>query len=176
MAKYVERDALGNLIEVRSKAGSVGVGDAAKIVERAANGYIDITDLPPGVGAATKVAIGSEALTAGDWINIYDNAGTPNVRKANATDNTKPVNGFVLANFASGASVTAYLSGLNTQRTGMTTGVRYFGSTTPGGQVAAAGVAAGLGATGNYVQFLGDAESATEIYFSGTDRSATVRA
>jgi hypothetical protein len=174
MTKFLTANPAGDTIEVIPVVVSAGVADAGKNPALNAQGTLDITVLPAGVGAQTKVAIGSEALTAGDWINIYDNAGTPNIRKANATDATKPVNGFVLANFASGASVTAYLSGINNQRTGMAIGARYYASAaTPGSIVLGASAP---NATGNLLQYVGTPVSPTEIPFEGTDPRPILRA
>lgn len=92
---------------------SAGAGDASKLVQTDSGGKLDITLMPSGVGADTVTVLASEALAAGDWVNIYDNAGTENVRKANATDNTKPAHGFVKSAVSGGANATVYLTGTN---------------------------------------------------------------
>lgn len=64
--------------------------------------------------APTVSAVAGATLTAGQWVNVYNNAGTANVRPADSTDATKPCHGFVLAGYASSATATVYLGGPNT--------------------------------------------------------------
>ena len=68
----------------------------------------------PGVLGTTVSVVAGATLTAGQWVNLYNVAGTANVRPADSTDATKPVHGFVLAGYASSATVTVYLGGPNT--------------------------------------------------------------
>ena len=105
---------------LKEKAGvvtSAGAANAGDIPALDSSGKLDTTVLPSGIGAATKVVVASESLTAGDFVNIYDNAGTASVRKANATDTTKPTHGFVKAGVSSGANATVYLDGENNSLT-----------------------------------------------------------
>ena len=64
--------------------------------------------------APTVSAVAGATLTAGQWCNLYNDAGTAKVRPADSTDATKPVHGFVLAGVASAATATVYLGGPNT--------------------------------------------------------------
>ena len=64
--------------------------------------------------SSTISVVAGATLTAGQWVNVYNNAGTANVRPADMTDNTKPAQGFVLAGYASSATATVYLAGTNT--------------------------------------------------------------
>ncbi len=140
---------------------SAGAGDSGKIPALDAAGRLSSTMMPTGIGAETVTVTASEALTAGNFVNVYNNAGTPNVRKSDATTAGKEANGFVLASFASAASATVYLSGLNNQLTGLTVG-RYVISTTPGGVVP---IASAPSTAGNVVQEIGFSMSATSISF-----------
>lgn len=149
--------------QLKEKAGvvtSAGAGNAGDIPALDATGKLDTTVLPSGIGAATKVILASEALVAGAFVNIYDNAGTANVRNASATDTTKPAHGFVKSAVTSGANATVYLDGENNSLTGLTAGSRYYLDTT-GGQATATAPSA----TGNNLQFLGYATSTTTIQF-----------
>ncbi len=65
--KYISLVA-GKLKEIFGQVTSSGVGDADKIVALDATGKIDISLLPPGVGAEVVVAISSENLGAGDFV------------------------------------------------------------------------------------------------------------
>lgn len=153
----------GKIKQIAATVISAGAGDDGKIVALDATGKIDTSVLPVGVGADTKSLPSTENLVAGDWVNIYDNAGTVSVRKADASSNGKQAHGFVLANVTSPAAATVYLEGTNTQLTGLTKGVMYFLShSTPGGGVVAASVS--TSAT-HIIQELGVSLSATEISF-----------
>ena len=74
----------------------------------------------------------AEDLSAGDFVNIFDDGGTVKVRKADASAN-KPAHGYVLDNVSAGSNVTVYFYGLNDKLSGLTVGKYYFLSiTTPG--------------------------------------------
>jgi len=64
--------------------------------------------------ATTVTVVAGATLTAGQWVNIYNNAGAANCRPADSTDNTKPAQGFVLTSYASSSTATVYLAGVNT--------------------------------------------------------------
>ena len=143
---------------VNSKASSAGAGDAGKVVALDGAGRIDNTMMPVGIGADTAAITASEALSAGDFVNIWNSAGA-RVRKADATIAGKEAHGFVLAAVSNGAVATVYFEGSNTGVTGQTPG-GVFLSTTPGLAAAVAPSAAG-----NVVQRIGFATAATSINF-----------
>jgi hypothetical protein len=113
MAKPLVLATDGTLQELQPITASAGAGDATKLAQLDANGKWDPSLMPTGIGADTQSIVCSEALVAGDFVNIYNNAGTRNCRKAIAADNTKPAHGFVLAGFSSSTSATVYVRGLN---------------------------------------------------------------
>lgn len=137
---------------------SAGAPDANKVVMTSANGRLDTTLMPVGIGAATQSMVASEALVAGDFVNIFDAAGSPNCRKADATNN-RPANGFVTVAVASAASATVFLSGPNTARTGLVSGSLYFLSTAGNVALTAPSV------VGNIIQEIGIAANSTTISF-----------
>lgn len=143
---------------VNGKATSAGAGDSGKLAALDATGRIDTTMMPVGVAADTALIMTSEALAAGDFVNIWNSTG-PKVRKADATTGGKKAMGFVLAAFASGVTATVYFEGSNTQVSGQTAG-DVFLQTTAGTAGAAAPTA-----SGNLVQAMGFATSATSINF-----------
>lgn len=107
----------------------------------------------------TAIITAGAALAANDLVNIYDaGAGAFAVRVANATDPTKPANGFVRAAFAPAAAATVYFSGILAGQTGLTPGAAYLST-------AAAGKASSTPASnpGEVLQSLGEAVSATQI-------------
>lgn len=131
---------------------------ANKVVKMDGTGRIALGVLPTGVGPDTKDIVTSEALAAGDFVNIH-NVGGARARKADAATN-KPAVGFVLAAFGSGATATVYFEGTNNQVSGKTPGAAQFLSATPGTSTETAPSTAT-----HIVQNLGVAVSATEINF-----------
>lgn len=150
----------GRIKQIAATIVSVGAADDGKVVALDATGRIDSSVLPSGVGAETKAVLTSEILNAGNWVNVYNNAGTSNVRKADATDPVKYANGFVLAGFANGVNATVYLEGINNQVSAQVAGLVYLSAGTPG-----LGGAAVPTVAGQIVQQIGVALSATEVSF-----------
>lgn len=153
----------GRIREIVATVTSSGVADDGKIVALGADGRLDNSVLPVGIGAETKLIQASENLQAGNLVNIWDSGGQFRVRKADASVAGKEANGFVLASVTSGQNAQVYLEGTITGLSGLLPG-RYYLSTTPGesAQVAPAG-------TGNVVQYIGEAVSTTEITFERND-------
>jgi hypothetical protein len=161
MAKYITNNA-GQLTEVATITTSAGAGDSGKIVGLDSAGKFDVSVMPVGIGADTATITASEALVAGDFVNIWNSTGAK-VRKADATTAGKEAHGFVLAAVSNGAAATVYFEGTNTQVTGLTAG-KLFLSTTPGQAVSTA-----PSASGNVVQVVGFATAPTAMNFqSGT--------
>ena len=124
------------------------------------SGTGDVTLAP-----ASASIVASEALVAGNWVTVWSNGGTANVRKANATGpiaSALPVHGYVLAAFSASASAVVYFAGINTQVSGMTPGDVYLQTTAGAG-----GAAAPTGTTGSgtLIQIIGVAISATAVAF-----------
>lgn len=161
MAKYFG-DVSGKLVEIQPITVSAGVADASKIVQTDSTGRFDVSLMPAGIGAEVSVLPTSENLIAGNFVNIYNAAGVATARKADATTNAKPAQGFTLAGVTSPASATVYgISTKNTALTALTPGSDYWLATTPGGVTLTAPQA-----TGNFVQELGTSESATAMVLS----------
>jgi len=149
----------GAIQEVLGLQTSAGAGDAGKIPALDAGGRIDNSMMPVGIGADTASVVTSESLAAGDWVNIHASTGSK-ARKADATTAGKEVDGFVLAAVTAPAAATVYFEGTNNQVSGMTPGSPVFLSTTPG-----VGAHTVPSASGNIVQRIGVAVSATEVNF-----------
>jgi hypothetical protein len=113
---------------------SSGVADANKIIATDSTGKIGSTLLPAGIGGeATANLIASEAIGAGDFVNIYDNGGVATIRKADAS-NGRIANGFCLTPIASSATGLVNLRGENSACTGIVTGNIYYLSSTNAGK------------------------------------------
>jgi hypothetical protein len=141
---------------------STGVSDANKILRTDSSGRIDNSFLPVGVGADTLTIEASENLDSGDFVSLFDDAGTGKCRKADSS-NDRPAVGFVLSAVTSGNNATVYFEGTNTALSGMTPGARQYLSTA--GDVTETPVTG----TGTIHQFLGVARSATELPFEGSE-------
>lgn len=143
---------------VNAVASSAGAGDAGKVAALDGAGRLDATMMPVGIGADTASIQASENLAAGDFVNVH-NSGGARVRKADATTAGKEAHGFVLGAVSSGANATVYFEGSNTGVSGQTPGTVFL-ATTAGGATGTA-----PSASGNVVQKLGVAISATAINF-----------
>lgn len=164
--KYVKLNTTtGGFDEVSLLDTSAGAGDAGKGVALDSAGKLALNMMPTGVGPELQNIVSSENLVAGDFVNIWDNAGTPNVRKADATDNTKRAHGFVKAGVTSPAAIDVYFDGANDQLSALTGGARMFLSAATAGAATATPPAS----TGNLIQYLGSALSATTVAFRPTD-------
>lgn len=113
MAKVLSLGNNGELVETKGIAASAGVSDAGKLPELDAGGKLDLSMMPTGIGADTLTFTASESLAAGDFVNIYYSGGNKYVRKALATDNTKPAHGFVKSAFSASQAALVYVRGLN---------------------------------------------------------------
>lgn len=138
---------------------SAGAADANKPIMTGADGRLDVTFLPNGIGPDVGVFIASEALSANDLVNKWNNAGVTNIRKADAATNKK-ADGYVKAAVASGAQGTVYNDGINSGLTGLTPGDQWLSATTPG--KCSSAIPTG---SGQLVQSVGFADSATELAF-----------
>jgi hypothetical protein len=154
----------GTISEKSATQVSAGAGNAGDIPALDGTGRLDSSMMPTGIGADTAAIVASEALSAGDLVNVWSNAGTAAVRKADASTTGKEAHGFVQAAFASAATATVYFEGTDTQLSGLTPGVNYLSATTPGRSSATP-----PSTVGQTVQVVGFATSATALNFqSGT--------
>lgn len=142
---------------VQTSAGAANAGDIPALDD---TGRLDASMMPTGIGADTAVVQASEALAAGDYVNVWSSAGSFRVRKADASTSGKEAHGFVLSAVASGANATVYFEATNTQVTGQTPGPVWLSAATPG-----AGTSAAPTGTGNVQQRIGFATSATAVNF-----------
>lgn len=157
--KYIYENS-GTLTEKAANTSSAGAGDAGKIVALDGSGRIDASMMPVGIAADTSSIVASEALAAGDLVNVWDDAGTGKVRKADASTSGKEAHGFVLASVLLGGTATVYWEGTNTGLAGMTPGVLYLSDTVAGSVTSTA-----PSGTGKTVQRVGFAASATAMNF-----------
>lgn len=143
-------------------ANPTGAADAGKTLLLDASGRIASTAMPVGIGADTASLPASEALAAGDLVNIWSDGGAFKVRKADASAAGKEAHGFVLSAVSAGAAATVYFEGTNTQMTGLTPGALFLSDTAGQAQASAP-----TGA-GKVVQRVGFAVSATALNFQSS--------
>lgn len=158
VAKYLKNSS-GTITEGATVATSAGSGDVDKIPSLDSNGRLDSSFMPSGIGADTQVVVASEALAAGDLVNVWNNGGLFKVRKADATTAGKEAHGFVLASVLISGNATVYFEGSDNVLSSLLPGVYYL-ATTAGTvtQTAPSG-------SGNVVQRVGFASSATTLNF-----------
>jgi hypothetical protein len=160
MSKYFGLDAgVKKLISFLNV--STGVADAGKPIETNAQGKIDESLLPSGVGPDIKVLEASENVNAGEPVNIWDDGGTWKVRKADTTSASKLAVGFVLESFTTGQQAKIYPEGINNQASGLVPGPVYLAESAGG--LIQGSVAIDALSSGSHIQCLGYALSATEM-------------
>lgn len=150
----------GVLTQVEGTVVSAGAANAGDIPALDAAGRLDNSVMPTGIGADTALIEASENLAAGDLVNIHNDSGAK-VRKADATTAGKVAHGFVLSAVTSGQNATVYFEGSNDQVTGLTPGDQFLATS------AGLPTAAAPSGSGNVVQRVGVATSATSLNFEG---------
>jgi hypothetical protein len=153
----------GRVREVIATVTSSGISDDGKIVALGTDGRLDQSVMPVGIGAETKTIQASENLSAGNLVNIWNSSGQFRVRKADASVSGKEAMGFVLSSVTSGQNATVYLEGTITGLAGLLPGRMYL-ATTPGEMTDTP-----PSASGNVVQYVGEAVSTTEVTFERND-------
>jgi len=152
-------------------ASAGGGGSANKPPQLDGSGLLPADMLPAGVEAQQDVLPASENLSAGDFVNIWDDTGTLKVRQADASDPTKRADGFVNDAVTMGNNATVLRSGLkNTGVSALTAGSRYFLSETAGGVTTTP-----PSTSGAIVQSVGIALASDELV-TDIDESPLVRA
>ena len=152
----------GRIKQIAAIVTSAGAGDAGKIVALDGSGKLDASLLPSGIGANQVVAPASEALSAGDYINLFSDSGTLKARKAD-NSNGRPAHGYVEAAVSSAANATVKrLNTVNSHHTGLAEGNEYWLGTA-GGVITAPLDATDAANVNKVCQYLGIAKSATEL-------------
>lgn len=163
--KFLKVAADGSTSEQEALTASAGAGDAGKVPGLAGDGRLDQSMMPAGVGPAAKSIVASEALAAGNMCNVWNDAGTPKLRKADASSPGKRCNTFVQAGFSAGQQALAFTESIVTGLSGLTAGARYFlSNTVPGGITTDP-----ITQSGHILQYVGTALSDTELAFEPAD-------
>lgn len=110
--------------------------------------------------SAYKGVVASEAVSAGQYVNIFNDGGIAKVRLAAATAPSLQAHGYAKTSGAAGDTIQVSFDGLNTNALGQTPGLVFL-STTPG-----MGTDTPPAAAGQIVQRIGVAVSATEMSFN----------
>lgn len=152
----------GQIKRVFAIVTSAGAGDAGKIIATDASGKLDPSFLPAGIGANQVVAPASEALSAGNFVNLFSDAGAMKARKAD-NSNGRPAHGYVDAAVTLAANATVKrLNTVNANLTALTPGAHQWLGTA-GGVISAPLDGADVANNGKACQYLGIAKSATEL-------------
>lgn len=163
MANYLEVNASGQVAERSGTEVGGTAGQAGDIVQLDPAGRLDNSVLPVGVGADVSNLTAFETLAAGDYVNVFDDAGTPSVRLADRT-NGRQADGFVVAAFVAATVAEVFHEGTNTGLLGLTSGQQLFLDV-----AGAAVTAAPAAVTGEILQALGAATSPTTAAFEASN-------
>lgn len=159
--KILTHNGSGDMAEYAGVIQSAGAGSAGDVPVVDATGRLDISWMSSGVGPENEQIIASESLAAGDFVNVYNNAGVANYRKADTSASgglAKRAHGYVMAAVASGGTALVFIDGNNNQVTGLTAGEVFLSDSTPGRPTNTPPAG-----TGKIVQLLGVAVSATQL-------------
>jgi hypothetical protein len=153
--KFLKIGASGFSQEQEAITTSSGAADAGKIPALNSSGLID----PTMIGTSESLTmVASETLSAGDFVNFWNDSGTIKMRKATNTGIATQADGYVKAGVTSGASGTVNRdNGLLTGLSSLVVGTRYFLGT------AGAVTATIPTGSGSIVQFLGVAQTTTAL-------------
>jgi len=162
--KILVIDANGDVAEYTPVETSAGSADGGKFgVLNTATGRFDISMMPAELEVETLDLPCSENVSAGDYLNVWNDTGTLKFRKADASAIGKKADFYTLESKTTGQTVRGHKGGLNNQVTGKTAGDEQFLSdSTPGGTVTKANIPT----TTNHIrQYLGKA-TATDVIYS----------
>lgn len=156
--KYLKYDtATGDAIQQEATVTSAGVANAGDVVALDSSGKLDSSIMPVGIAPEVLDAEATEALGAGDYVNIWNDVGVPKIRLADNT-NGREAHGFVLSAFTVGATARVYFEGENNAKSSLIAGIRCW-LDQAGDVIQTAPVAT----VGHFAQVLGVAKNATTI-------------
>ena len=110
MADKYLKNVNGQIAEATATVTGGSETEAGDIVALDAGGKLSSSIMPIGIGADTESIPAFENLSAGDVVNIFNNAGTRGVRKADAS-NGRRAHGFINSAVASAAAALVYKKG-----------------------------------------------------------------
>ena len=158
--KFVQYDRTNAVMTEKAGATAGGTANANRVPALDSDGRLASTMMPAGFGVDTQTIEASEALSAGDAVNIHVESGNLRVRKADASAAGTAAHGFVAQAYNDGDDATVYMRGANTNVSGLTPGSTVFLSETAGSLTTTAPTTAG-----SIVQQVGFAISATQVEF-----------
>lgn len=150
--------------EVEFTVTSTGAPDAGKGVGLGADGKLDASVMPTGVGPVAVSITAFENISAGLFVNIFQHAGIAKVRKADYSSADTSADGFIKVDATANNPVVVYLPGnINPNLSALSKGVTYY--------LGATGVPisdpSGIPANG-IVQILGKSTNDTALCFVNT--------
>lgn len=126
-AKSFIRLVSGKLRAIQATVVSLGAANDGDIVALDTTGKLDPSVLPVGVGPDVKILEATEDVAVGDYVNIFDDTGTPKVRLAD-NSNGREAHGFIPTggNATTGNNATVYFEGPNPNLSGLLAGQRAY--------------------------------------------------
>lgn len=156
---------VGNQKKIVTPVSTGGVGNANKILMLDASGHVDPSALPS-TNTMTESVTASASISAKSAVNVYDNGGVKSVRPADNTTAGSEANAWAAAAITNGAVGNVVMGEqIVTGLTGLTVNAKYFLGTAGGYTVTPPT------SSGNVVQEIGTATSATELFFSPSPTS-----
>lgn len=155
---------IGGLPEhIKALVTSSGAGDGGKIVAtEESTGRLSPTVMPAGFGSKVIAATAFEGVSAGKFVNFFNDGGTFSGRLAD-NSNGRPANGFVLESYTAAQVMDVYpLDEINTELSALTPDSIYFLGTA-GDIITPALDSTDDANNGKINQLLGKAKSATEL-------------
>lgn len=135
---------------------STGAGDGGKVaVLNQTTGRWDLSLIPVEVGLDVVALTAFENISAGQYVHVFSDGGTPSVRLATAAGpGYLPAHGWAVETKTATNTIKIAHEGNNPFVAGLTVGLRYaLSAVTPGGVIPASGIAAGI-AAGDIIQFV----------------------
>src|SRR5574344_614230 len=159
--KFITVKVTGEKVLKSGTSVSTGV-EAGNIVCLNNDSKLDETLFPDSIGIEAHSYVCTEIIAPNSFVNIYNNAGTTNVRNAIANSVGYEANGYSIEGSASGALCKVFCEGV-VPYVGAVVGSAYFLSDTVAGQ--ATTTPPSLSTSGNFIQVLGTCIDAGKIRF-----------
>lgn len=124
-AKSFLRLVAGKAKAIQAIITSSGAGNDGDLVALDSTGRFDVSVMPVGIGPDVLNAPSFEDLTAGDYVNVFNDSGTIKIRKAD-NSNGRDAHGFIKDTVVAPAVVNVFFEGPNDSLSGLTLGARYY--------------------------------------------------
>lgn len=147
---------------VQATTVSTGSASGGQILALTSSGLLDQSVMPAGIAPTAITATPTTAISAGQLVNFYSNAGALAVRPADSTTTGSEANAYAPSAVASGVAGSFQVSGVISGLSGLTIGTLFLGTV-------GAPTSTAPSTSGSIVQQVGKALSATSMEFMPTN-------